>query len=280
MRKLVQTGLAIALAACLLTESMAADPPRMLMITQSKGFVHKPVKRGTEPLSGAEMAMTQLGKRSGEFVVDCAQDASTAITKENLQNYDIVAFYTSGDLPIADEALKYLLGDWIRQKGHGFLGFHSASDTYKNTKLYWDFIGGTFDGHPWTQNTDITIAVHDTDHPAMKPFGTGFDFREEIYQYKHWQPEKVRVLMSLDMEKTRLKRPYHVPVAWCKQVGDGRMFYNNMGHREDTWQDERFLASIVGAVRWVVGKEDATAKPNPELSKKQHALAVAAAKKS
>lgn len=252
----------------------AADPPRILMITQSAGFVHQPVKRDLEPLSGAEVAMTLLGRQSGEFIVDCSQDAAASITKENLQKYDIVAFYTSGDLPIADEDLNYLFGDWIRQQGHGFLGFHSATDTYKNTEIYWDFIGGSFDGHPWGQNTEISITVQDATHPAMKPFGSAFDYREEIYQYQHWQPEKVRVLMSLDMAKTKLKRPYHVPIAWCKQVGQGKMFYNNLGHRPDTWQDERFLKSIVGAVRWIVGKEEGSAAPNPEVSKQQHQLAI------
>lgn len=258
----------------------AADPPRILMITQSAGFVHQPVKRGLEPLSGAEVAMTLLGRQSGEFVVDCSQDAAATITKENLKLYDIVVFYTSGDLPIADEDLNYLFGDWIRQQGHGFLGIHSATDTYKSNELYWDFIGGSFDGHPWGQNTEISIAVQDTTHPAMKPFGSEFDYREEIYQYRNWQPEKVRVLMSLDMAKTKLKRPYHVPIAWCKQVGEGKMFYNNLGHRPDTWQDERFLKSIIGAVRWIVGKESGSAVPNPEVSRQQHQLAIDEAAKA
>lgn len=254
--------------------SFAADPPRMLMLTQSAGFAHRPVKRESEPLSGAEIAMTLLGRQSGEFLVDCSQDAASAITKENLQKYDIVAFYTTGDLPIAEADLNYLLGDWIDQKGHGFMGFHSSTDTYKNTEQYWDFIGGTFAGHPWGQNTAIHVAVHDTAHPAMKPFGSKFDYREEIYQYRNWQPEKVRVLMSLDMAQTKTKRPYHVPIAWCKQVGDGKLFYNNMGHREDTWQDEKFLQSIIGAVRWIVGKEEGNAIPNPDVSQQQHQLAV------
>lgn len=108
----------------------------------------------------------------------------------------------------------------------------------------------------------------------MKPFGSEFEYREEIYQYRNWQPEKVHVLMSLNMAKTNIRRPYHVPVAWCKQVGDGRMFYNNMGHREDTWLDEKFLKSIIGAVRWVVDKEEGAATPNPEVSQKQHQQAI------
>lgn len=213
----------------------------------------------------------QLAFDSKEFTIRCTQNAEADITKENLENYDIVVFYTTGKLPIAEEDIEYMLGEWLHTKGHGFMGFHSATDTYKDYKPYWDLSGGTFNGHPWGSNTKVTMKIHDTDHPTMKPYGTdSFEFTDEIYQYSNWQPEKCRVLMSLDMEHTAKKRPYHVPVSWCKEVGDGKMFYNNMGHREDTWQDERFLNSFVQAVRWIVGKEEGSGKPNPEVSAAHH----------
>ncbi len=259
-------------------EPTTLEKPRMLMVTQSAGFCHGPVKReGDELISPAERAMKQIAARSGLFDVDYTQDVATHLTRENLQRYNLVAFYTSGDLPIAPENLKYLLDEWVRQPGHGFLGFHSASDTYKNHEAYWDFIGGSFDGHPWGQGTKVTIRVHDTSHPAMKPFGDELVLKEEIYQYVNWQPEKVHVLMSLDMAKTDKKMPYHVPVAWVKQVGEGRMYYNNLGHRNDTWENEQFLKSIEGAVRWIQGKEEGDATPNPEVSQEQQKLSVEAA---
>ncbi len=221
----------------------AADvQPRMLMVTQSAGFRHQPVNRGDQAMSPAEQAILKLSRESKLFDVDFTQDVATHLTRENLQKYDIVLFYTSGNLPVAKEDLEYLLTDWVRQPGHGFIGLHSASDTYKEYEPYWDFIGGSFTGHPWGQNTKVTIQVHEPNHPTMKPFGEQLELREEIYQYNHWQPEKVRVLMSLDMAKTELKRPYHVPVAWIKQVGEGRMYYNNLGHRPDTWENRTVSA--------------------------------------
>ena len=74
--------------------------------------------------------MIQLGQQSGLFDVDVTQDVEADFTKENLQHYDIVAFYTTGTLPIADEDLDYFMKDWLRQKGHGFIGVHSAGDTF------------------------------------------------------------------------------------------------------------------------------------------------------
>ena len=262
-------------------EPTAVEKPRMLMVTQSAGFRHGPVKReGDQLISPAEKAMKKIAARTGLFDVDFTQDVATHLTRENLQKYDLVAFYTSGDLPVAAEDLKYLLENWVRQPGHGFLGFHSASDTYKNHEPYWDFIGGTFAGHPWGANTKVTITVHDTSHPAMKPFGDEIVLQEEIYQYVNWQPGKVRVLMSLDMAKTDKKMPYHVPVAWVKQVGEGRMYYNNLGHRNDTWENEQFLKSIEGAIRWIQGTDPGESTPNPEVSQEQHELSIAAAKEA
>ncbi|MDG1875370.1 MAG: ThuA domain-containing protein [Mariniblastus sp.] len=251
-------------------EPVAFEKPRMLMLTQSKGYRHGSVNRGGQLMAPAEKAMKRLADSTGLFEIDFSQDAATHITKENLKNYSLVAFYTSGDLPIAESDLKYLLEDWIKKPGHGFLGFHSASDTYKGNQIYWDFIGGSFTGHPWNQNTKVTLKVHDAEHPAMKPFGTEFQITEEIYQYTNWQPEKVRVLMSIDMAKTKLKRPYHVPVAWVKPVGQGHLFYTNLGHRPDTWENEKFIKSIEGAVRWIQGKESGASTPNPDVSAAHH----------
>ena len=256
------------------SNAQSQDVPRILFLTQSKGYMHGSVSRKKGTRAPAELAMMQLAKDSGQFTVTCTQNAEADITKENLQKYDIVAFYTSGKLPIGDADLQYLLDDWLHQKGHAFIGFHAATDTYKNHEPYWDMVGGTFDAHPWTAGSKVTAVVHDTKHPAMKPFGASLQFQDEIYQYNNWQPEKCHVLMSIDMQNTQTKRPYHVPISWCKQIGEGRMFYNNMGHREETWRDQRYLDSIVAAVRWVTYQEEGDATPNPEVSKKQHSDSV------
>jgi len=268
---------------CLATVAMLLSSPpadagdkkaRILFVTQSKGFTHGSVRRKGD-LAPAEVAMTQLGQQTELFEIHCTQNAAADFTKENLQNYDIVMFYTTGNLGIDEAAWEYFFGTWLKQKGHGFLGFHSATDTYKDYEPYWDFIGGTFNGHPWNSGSNVTITVHDPAHPAMKAFGKEFEFKDEIYRYKNWQPEKVRVLMSLNMGKSARKEPYHVPVSWVKQWGEGRMFYNNLGHNEATWRDKRFLDSTEAAIRWVLGKVDGDATPNPKVSAAQEDKAKA-----
>jgi uncharacterized protein len=258
-----------------------ADEPatkvKALFLTQSMGFHHSSVTRKNRTLAPAEIAMTQLGQQTGLYDLHCTQDAAADMTKENLRNYDIVMFYTTLDLPITHANLDYFINDWLKQKGHGFMGFHSATDTYHDEPLYWEMIGGTFNGHPWGAGTTVSVTVDDPNFPASKPFGTEFKIRDEIYQYKHWQPDKVRVLMSLDMAKCKPKKPYQVPVAWVKDWGQGKVFYTNLGHNETTWTNPTFLKSVEHAVRWVRNLEPGDATPNPEVSKAEDEKAKAAA---
>lgn len=262
---------------------LRADPQvtkkaRILMVTISKTFTHNPVKRQKEDLAPAEVAMTQLGQTSGLFSVDCTQDPVSDFTPENLKNYDIVFFYTQGpDLGIPKENMEYFLNTWLKQKGHGFVGTHSSTDTYGEYEPYWDMIGGTFNGHPWNAGETVAVSVHDSQHPGSRMWGREFTIKDEIYQYKHWQPEKVHVLMSLDMAGCKIKKPYHVPVAWVKNYGEGRVFYTNLGHNTETWSNKLFIESVLGGIKWVMGLEPGDATPNPEVSKAEDAKAKAAA---
>jgi len=107
----------------------------------------------------------------------------------------------------------------------------------------------------------------------MRPFGNEFTIQDEIYQYRNWQPEKVRVLMSLNMAKSKPSRPRHVPVAWVKSWGEGRVYVTNLGHNPSTWADERFTSATTAAIRWIRRDVDGEATPNPELSTAQQKLA-------
>lgn len=253
---------------------------RLLLVTQSAGYQHSTITRKSNQLSHTERILKELGVRSGEFRVDCTKDVENDFTPELLANYDVVAFYTTGELPIPAETLEWFLETYLAEEGHGFLGLHSATDTYKEHEPFWDMIGGTFDGHPWTAQTDVVLKVHDGDHPASRPWGSAGDrvkHTDEIYQYIHWQPKKVRVLLSLDMEQTELKKPYHVPVLWVKSYGEGRVMNMSLGHREETWENPTYQASLLGGIRWLLGDEAGDATPNPEVSAAEEVTAKTAA---
>jgi len=254
------------------------DEIRILLVTQALEYQHDTAKRKGEAPSLVEQTVTELGRSSGLFRVECTQDVAKDFTRERLDRSDIVMFYTTGELPIQKEVLDYFLNDWLKQAGRGFLGVHCATDTLKKHRPYWEMIGGTFDGHGvWGHaGPPFTVTVHEPEHPACKPWGKEFEIDDEIYVFRNWQPEKVRVLMSVNMAKTEKKMPRHMPIAWCRDYGKGRVFYLTLGHEQRTWADQKHKDSLLGAIRWLRGLEPGNSAPNPELSAQEEAKAKAA----
>jgi hypothetical protein len=77
------------------------------------------------------------------------------------------------------------------------------------------------------------------------------------------------------MAKCKTKMPYHVPVAWVREFGKGRLFYTNLGHNEGTWTNPQFRDHLVAGIRWALRLEDGPAEPNPALQYAEQARAFA-----
>jgi uncharacterized protein len=184
--------------------SAAGDEPaakkRLLVITESKGFVHGVVNRGKQPLCLVEKTIIELGEKSGDFEAICSQDSRKEITAENLEKFDAVFFYTTGSLPLSDTQKADLIG-FIR-KGKGFAGSHSATDTFYDWPEYGKLIGGYFNGHPWHQK--VRVIVEDHKHPATRHLGKSFEITDEIYQFTApYDRGRLHILMRMDMAVDR-----------------------------------------------------------------------------
>ncbi len=250
---------------------VAQSRPRVLLLTQSVGFVHGVVKDQNGQPSVVKQVLTDLAAANG-FTVSFIDDV-TDLTPERLEQTDIVAFYTTGDLPFVNGQYDTFQA-WI-EEGGAFLGIHCATDTLKDHPRYPVLIGASFESHPWGAEDTVTIKVHDQTHPAAAPYAPSTTLKEEIYHFKNLQPDKIQVLMSLDMSKTDKKRPYHVPIAWTKRQGNGPVFYTSLGHREDVWRSEAFNQHLLGAIQWLMSNELVT--PNPDLHEHETRLAREAA---
>ena len=118
---------------------------------------------------------------------------------------------------------------------------------------------------------------HEPSHVTAKMLGAEFTWKDEIYQYKNYDPKSVRVIYSLDMAKCKTKAPYHVPVSWVRESGKGRLFYTNLGHNESTWAMPLFKQHLLAGLRWALKLEEGPAEPNPELQYLEQAKAFMAA---
>jgi len=225
-------------------QSRQAKKLRLLDVTQSMGFGH-------QSLHKSEEIMEQLGHKHG-FEVTLTQMAELKLTPANIKNYDVIVFYTTGELPLSEDQ-KTLLLNWIRG-GKFFMGIHSATDTFYKWPAYGEMINGWFDGHPWTQETEVTIKVDDRTHPITSHLPESMTFKEEIYQLKEFNPEKVKVLASLDTTRTNMTlkgvRAKQFPLVYLRDYGKGKVLYNALGHRPDIWTAAWYQTMIVNAIKW------------------------------
>ena len=238
------------------TGALNAQVKRVLYLTHSAGFRH-------DSIEVSKRVLGDVAARSGKLEIVSTEDLGT-ISEASLRQYDAVLFFTSGELALSD-AQKAALLSFVRA-GKGFAGVHSATDTLYSWAEYGDLIGGYFDGHPWAQ--EVGIDIEDTGHPAMKHLAPSFRITEEIYQFRAFSRERLRVLMTLDTATVDLRAPGvnrtdgDFALAWTRLYGAGRVFYTALGHFDDTWRDGRFQTMMLNALLWVTGDLEADGAPH------------------
>jgi type 1 glutamine amidotransferase len=188
-----------------------------------------------------------------------------------LQNYDAVIFAnTTGDLPLPDSQA-FL--DWIKS-GKGFVGVHSATDTFPGFRPYIEMIGGEFRTHG--AQVSVDIINQDKECVACRHLPMTWTVFDEIYQLKNFDRTKVHGLLTLDKHPNN-KSPGDYPIAWLKEYGKGRVFYTSLGHREDVWEPNSaaqgggfknppevalaYQQHLLGGIKWALGLEPGDAKP-------------------
>ena len=192
------------------------------------------------------------------------------LSPEKLRAYDGVLFAsTTGDLPLPD---KQGFIDWIAA-GHAFIGVHAATDTFHGFPPFIAMIGGEFLRHG--PQVSVDCINEDPAHAATKPLPAKWTVFDEIYQFKNFERAKVHGLLTLDRNPND-KTPGDYPVSWCKNFGQGRVFYTSLGHREDVWDPtavvagsrknaadvaSRYQDHVLGGILWALGLAAGDAKP-------------------
>ena len=251
---------------------------RVLVFYRCGGFIHTSIAPGNH-------ALVRLGEKTGAFTADLADDYAV-FTKENLARYDAVIFNNTTRLKFPEESMREALLEFMAA-GKGVSGIHGASDNFYEWKEGGEMMGGHFNGHPWTAGGRWAFQLDDPEHPVNKAFEkTGFWHKDEIYQYKpdtFAGPEKLRILVSLDMSKDEVagqleakqfarfneaypagKRP--VPVSWVHEYGGGRVFYTNLGHNDLTFASAPVLQHLLDGIQFALGDLEADATPSAEAA--------------
>lgn len=262
------------------TLQAAAPSKKILLFTKSSGFEHDMIKRTGDKLGPAEQIVIELGKQHG-FDVTATKDGRIFSSAE-LDGFDAFFFYTTGNLttvgtdknpPMTPEGKQRFL-DLIHE-GRGFIGTHSASDTFHSPgdrfdarpqsplDPYIEMIGAEFLAHDQQQSARLTVA--DKNFPGMTALGDGIDLVEEWYPFRNYQPDLhvLTILETQGMKGPHYQRPRY-PNTWARMHGRGRVFYTALGHREQVWASPSFQGMLLGGISWTLKNTDAAAAPNIE----------------
>jgi type 1 glutamine amidotransferase len=222
---------------------------RVLVVTHTQGFRHSSI-------AIAETTIEQLGRTSGLYATSfcrTADDVRRMLTPGALESVDAVVFAnTTGNLGVPDLAA-FL--NWIAS-GHGFVGIHSALDTYRDAPTYLDMVGNEFDTHG--DQTEVDAIVESGGHPAVAHLGGRYRVFDEIYRFARNNRGTVMPLLTLDRFPrdglARAGEPGDLPLAWAKSHGSGRVFYTALGHRDELWRDPVYQQHVLGGIRSVLAR--------------------------
>lgn len=262
---------------------------KVLFFNKSSGFEHDAIKTADNPKFGyAFRVLKELGEKNNiEFVF--SKDGSL-FSKEYFAQFDAIFFYTTGDLTLAKNspvlgdgqppmtaAGKQALLDAIAG-GKGFVGTHSASDTFHppgnkdpgparnvsdgaNVDPYGKMLGASFIKHD-AQQKGHQIVI-DPKFPGAASVPADFAPNEEWYSLKNFTPDMHVILLqdTSTMDGPSYKRPPY-PATWARMEGKGRVFYTSMGHRDDVWTNPVFQDLLMGGLNWALGRVNADVTPN------------------
>jgi type 1 glutamine amidotransferase len=249
------------LCAALLAAGVAAPGQNALSAAEFNALVFsKTLMFRHASITNGIAAIKQLGAEH-RFHVDATEDAG-AFTPTNLAKYKVVIFLsTSGD--ILNEAQQGAFRDFIEQGG-GLAAVHAAVAGDVATEGAWPWYGEALCAR-FTNHSAIvpaTVDVEDRRHPSTAPLPEHWVRTDEWYNFIASPRGQARVLASLDEStyKGGTMGKDH-PVAWCKQVGKGHVWYTALGHTEASFTEPLFLQHLLGGIQAAAGIRRADSRP-------------------
>jgi type 1 glutamine amidotransferase len=163
-------------------------------------------------------------------------------------------------------------------EGGGVAGLHGTTFASQDLPEFGELMGAQEGPHQYNGEPG-TLKIDDPSSPLTKHFGgKGFSMMDEFYHFPMTGPytrEKLHVLLSVDADKTDLKRWQHLRtdndfgMVWIKRVGKGRVFNSVLGHRPEFYMMPDLVKLMVGGIQFVLGDLEADTTPSAKLAVRQ-----------
>lgn len=149
-------------------------------------------------------------------------------------------------------------------RGGAVVALHGAATGMPSWPVYDSVLGGVFKAHP--APAVGTVQIVGGSHPILRDSlgkGRGMRRREdgegwEWEWFDEWYEFEAdpREVPGLEVLMSGGGQGAGYPVAWCREAVEGergRVFYTALGHFEEAYEDEGFMAQVLGAVMWAAG---------------------------
>lgn len=218
-----------------------ARPARILLVTATAGYYHQSIPTARRVVQ--ELAQESGDLKVGTIIEDVA--ALDRLTPDALASHDLLCFVsTSGELPLSDQQKQGLLD--VVAAGTGYVGVHCASATLKEWPEYGELVGAVFTMHP--PALTFTVHVEDGTHPSTRHLPASFSTKDELYTFRANPRGTVHMLLRGESGAAGIDGD--LPLAWTKTYGNGRVYYNALGHFDEEWEQPAFRAQILQGLRW------------------------------
>jgi type 1 glutamine amidotransferase len=209
---------------------------------------------GHQPQQVAEILRDELTKH--DFAVEVSDTLDAYLDHDKLKGLDlIVPVWTMGK--ITGDQWKGL--SEAVKSGVGVGGVHGGMcDSFRENTDYQFMTGGQWVAHPGNDGVEYTVEVRDPDHFITQGSPASFAVKSEQY-YMHVDPA-IRVLATTrfptaDGPHVR-NGAVDMPVVWTKYWGEGRVFYNSLGHQANIVAQPEVLRLTTRGLLWAAHAEN------------------------
>jgi type 1 glutamine amidotransferase len=243
-------------------------PRKLLVIESLEGMSHNTIPH-------TNVMIQRMGEKTGAWTTVFSNDLNN-LRYPKVKEYDAVFLNSIVGEFLPDPSMRADLVRYVNEGG-GMGGIHGTPWASRNWDEFAEMIGSQSAPH---RIENGIIRPYDKDNPIVRSFNyEALPHREEYYRFEdqgngrvRW--DKVRVLLIVDLDEkvpastdkpwTGYRRPDKVyPLAWIRQYGKGRVFYNSMGHMPETFMRPEIVGHFLAGMQYILGDVDANATPNP-----------------
>ena len=223
---------------------------------------------GHRSIPAANMAIDLFAKATGAYEAVFSNDLEN-FKYDRIRKFDAVFLNNTVGMIFVDPEIRAGLSRFVREGG-GLAGYHGTSHASMDWPEFGQMLGAVEGAH--REPTEMaTVKIDDPTSPLVVSFGgKAFVHQDEFYRFVEGPLSRnnVRVLMSMDIEKTDLNqgrgcsRPCVRPdadyaLSWIHTYGKGRVFFTALGHTPAFFAEPNLSDFFFRGIQFVLGDLEA-----------------------